>query len=361
MLPSAFVVLDELPLTPNGKVDRKMLPIPSTSPAADIMSKPRNTLEFHLIKIWEDVLGRTPIGIHDNFFELGGYSLLAVTLFNRIERTFGKKLPLDTLWFEGATIATLTRILEKEKDTIAWPELVEIKAGGNMAPLFCIHTMGGNLFHYYELARTLPPKLPVYGLQARGVYGKHSPRDNVAAIAADCINAMRQRQPHGPYRIAGFSSGGIIAFEMAQQLHAAGEKISTLALLDCFAPGIKLKGSYRRWLRRLITLSDLRQFQERLYFRILQPLGLRHLRQMRTIGEAHRWAHWSYQPASYPDRIDLFVATESEKKATDPLLGWSKIAGGDLMIHPVPGTHGLMVKSPHVEVLAEKLQDILNQ
>jgi thioesterase domain-containing protein len=82
---------------------------------------------------------------------------------------------------------------------------------------------------------------------------------------------------------------------------------------------------------------------------------------MRTIGEAHRWAHWSYQPVSYPERIDLFVATDSEKKATDPLLGWSKIAGGDLMIHPVPGTHGLMVKSPHVEVLAEKLQDILNQ
>jgi len=361
MVPAAFVILDQLPLTPNGKVDRQALPAPPSVTITVSGARPRNALEFHLTKIWEDVLNRKPIGIHDNFFELGGHSLLAVRLFDQIEKHFGEKLPLDTLWFEGATVATLTRILEKEQDTISWPELVEIKAGGNMLPLFCIHTMGGNLFHYYELARTLSPQLPVYGLQARGVYGKHSPRDNVAEIAADCINAMYLRQPHGPYRIAGFSSGGIVAFEMAQQLHAAGEKISTLALLDCFAPGVKLKWSYGRWLRRLITPSGLRQFQERLYYRILQPLGLRHLRQIRTIGEAHRWAHWSYLPASYPDRIDLFVAAESGKKATDPLLGWSKIAGGDLMIHPVPGTHGLMVKSPHVEVLAEKLQDILNQ
>ena len=193
------------------------------------------------------------------------------------------------------------------------------------------------------------------------MYGKYSPRDNVADIAADCINAMRQQQPHGPYRIAGFSSGGIVAFEMAQQLRAAGEKVSRLALLDCFAPGIKLKGSHWRWLRRLISISGLRMLQERLYFRILWPVGLRRLRQIRTIGEAHRWAHWSYRPVVYPDRIDLFTAVASEKEATDPLLGWSKIARDELIVHPVPGTHGLMVKSPHVEVLAEKLQRILDQ
>lgn len=361
MLPAAFVVMDELPLTANGKVNRQALPMPSANSAVGSIGKPRNTLEFHLVKIWEDVLGRTPVGIHDSFFELGGHSLLAVKLFDRIEKTFGKKLPLDTLWFEGATIETLAGILEREKETITWPELVEIKTGGDMAPLFCVHTMGGNLFHYYELARALSPQLPVYGLQARGVYGKYSARDNVADIAADCINVMRRRQPHGPYRITGFSSGGIVAFEMAQQLHAAGEKVSALALLDCYAPGIKLKGNYWRQIRKLLTINGLRRFQERLYHRILQPLGLRRLRQIHTIGEAHRWAHWNYRPISYPDRIDLFVAAESGKKATDPLLGWSKVAGGDLMVHPIPGTHGLMVKSPHVEVLAEKLQYILDQ
>jgi thioesterase domain-containing protein len=251
--------------------------------------------------------------------------------------------------------------LEQNQSTTLWPELVQIKPGSNQTPLFCIHTMGGNLFHYYELAPALSPQLPVYGLQARGVYGKQIPRDNVADIAADCINAMRQRQPNGPYRIAGFSSGGIVAFEMAQQLHLKGEVVSTLALLDCYAPGVSHKGIFWSQLRRLLTLKDLRHFQEYLYHRILYPPGLRNLRQMHTIGETHRWAHWSYKPKPYPGRIDLFVADESEKRASDPLLGWSKVIKGELVVHSVPGTHGLMVKAPCVDVLAEKLQHILDQ
>jgi amino acid adenylation domain-containing protein len=361
MIPAAFVIVDALPLTSNGKVDRQALPPPATVASNDSSTAPRTALELHLTKIWEDILDRKPIGIRDNFFELGGHSLLAARLFDQIEQHFGKKLPLDTLWFEGATVETLAGILDREKETISWPELVEIKAGEDMAPLFCVHTMGGNLFHYYELARTLARQLPVYGLQARGVYGKYSPRDDVADIAADCIKAMRQRQPHGPYRVAGFSSGGIVAFEMAQQLRAAGEKVSTLALLDCFAPGVKLKSTRLERLRRLLNRNRARHLQERLYYHILQPLGLRRLRQMRTIGEAHRWAHWNYKPFPYPDPIDLFIATESEKRATDPLLGWEKLAAGDLSIHPISGTHGLLVKSPHVEELAEKLQRLLDR
>jgi amino acid adenylation domain-containing protein len=360
MVPAAIVIMDELPLTANGKIDHKALPPPSATPTGGAGDKPRNTFEFHLIKIWEDVLGRNPIGIHDNFFELGGHSLLAVKLFDQIEKHFGKKLPLDTLWFEGATVETLASILEREQETILWPELVQIKAGGDMTPLFCIHTMGGNLFHYYELARALSPQLPVYGLQARGVYGKQTPRDNIADIANDCINAMRQRQASGPYRIAGFSSGGIVAFEMAQQLHAAGEVVSCLALLDCYAPGVSFKRNFWKELYKFLTFKNLRRHQERIYHQILHPLGLRRLRNMKTIGEIHRWAHWSYKPEPYPRRIDLFVASESEKHATDPLLGWSKVARGELMIHSVPGTHGLMVKHPDVEVLAEQLQYILD-
>lgn len=172
---------------------------------------------------------------------------------------------------------------------------------------------------------------------------------------------MRQQQAHGPYRIAGFSSGGIVAFEMAQQLRTTGEAVSSLVLLDCYAPRVSHKGKFWTQLRKLLTLKNQRQFQEQLYHRILYPLGLRRLRNLQTIGETHRWAHWSYIPKPYPGRIDLFVAAESEERATDPLLGWSKVAKGDLVIHSVPGTHGLIVKSPHVEMLAEKLQHILDQ
>jgi thioesterase domain-containing protein/acyl carrier protein len=324
--------------------------------------KSRSTLELHLIKIWEDLLERSPIGIQDNFFEIGGHSLLAVRLFSQIEKHFGQKLPLDTLWLEGATIEVLARILKQEQGAVLWPELVQIKAGGGgMMPLFCIHTFGGHLFHYYEMARALSTQLPVYGLQARGVYCKQTPRDNIFDIASDCINAMRQRQAHGPYRIAGFSSGGIVAFEMAQQLYAAGEEVSCLALIDCYAPGVRLKRNFWKGLYETLTFQDLRWHQERIYHRFLHTLGLRRLRKMKTIGETHRWAHWSYKPIPYRGRIDLFLAAESEKYATDPLLGWSKVAKGNLVVHSLPGTHGFLVKSPCVDILADKLQHILDR
>ena len=148
---------------------------------------------------------------------------------------------------------------------------------------------------------------------------------------------------------------------MAQQLRTTGEVVSSLVLLDCYAPGVSHKGKFWTQLRKLLTLKSQRQIQEQLYHRILYPLGLRRLRQMHTIGETHRWAHWSYKPETYPGKIDLFVAAESEERATDPLLGWSKVAKGDMVVHSVPGTHGLMVKAPFVEVLAEKLQHILDQ
>lgn len=362
MVPAAVVVLSALPLTPNGKVDRKALPAPHAPGRQNgDGAEPRNKLELHLVKIWEDVMGKAPIGIRDNFFALGGHSLLAVRLFDRIERHFGKKLPLDTLWFNGATIETLAALLEREQENVLWPELVQIKAGGAKVPLFCVHTMGGNLFHYYEFARALSPELPIYGLQARGAYGSQAPRHSVADIAADCIAAMRQRQPSGPYRIAGFSSGGIVALEMAQQLAAAGERVAHLILLDCHTPWATQKGRIRRRLNKLRTLEGLRQYQERLYHRVFHTFGLRRLRRLRTIGESHRWAHWSYKPQPYAGHIDLFVAAESAKHATDPLLGWGKIAIGTLKVHVVPGTHAQIVKQPDVVVLADMLQRILDR
>jgi thioesterase domain-containing protein len=148
---------------------------------------------------------------------------------------------------------------------------------------------------------------------------------------------------------------------MAQQLHAAGEEVSCLALLDCYAPGVRFKRDFWKELYKLLAFKNLRRHQERIYHHFLHPLGLHRLRKMQTIGETHRWAHWSYKHVPYPGRIDLFVAAESEKHATDPLLGWSKVARGGLAVHSVPGTHGLMVKAPCVDVLAEKLQHILDQ
>ena len=226
MVPAVFVTLPSLPLTPNGKVDRSRLPEPREAPEADrVRSRaPGDQLELHLVKLWERMLGAEGIGIHDDFFELGGHSLLAAQLFDEIERLFGRRLPLDTLWYKGASIADVAHLLREDVQSITWPILVPIKPSGSKPPLFVVHTMGGNLFHYDYLARTLDPRQPVMGLQARGVYGREQPRHRIEDIAADCVRALRSHQAQGPYLIAGYSSAGIVAFEIARQLEARWRK-----------------------------------------------------------------------------------------------------------------------------------------
>ncbi|MBD2777372.1 condensation domain-containing protein [Iningainema tapete] len=191
----------------------------------------QDELELQLIKIWEKVLGIQPIRARDNFFELGGHSLAAVRLFTEIEKTFGKNLPLATL-FQAATVAELAQII-RQKDWLApWSSLVAIQPHGSQPPLFYIHPVGGNLLVYRDLALSLGCDQPVYGLQAKGLDGKFVPITNIMEMADHYITQIRSIQPHGPYFLAGLSSGGMVAWEMAVQFVAQGEKVAMLALFD---------------------------------------------------------------------------------------------------------------------------------
>jgi thioesterase domain-containing protein/acyl carrier protein len=356
MLPSAFVVLDRLPLTPNGKLDRNAL-VTHRAPAPEhgVGSAPRSQLELHLAKIWENLLQLESVCVRDDFFELGGHSLLAAQLFDQVEKTFGRKLPLDTLWFHARTIEELAAVLREGNEPHAWPQLVPLKPSGARVPLFCIHTIGGNLFHYYELATRLHPDQPVYGVQAAGVYGDRWPDRQMADIAADCIQTMLARQQQAPYLIAGYSSGGVVAFEMAHQLRAQGKQVALLALLDSFAPAKPTAANSLSRLPDLWHAARRHEVRERLYHLVLHGLHLDRLRNLPGVGAAHRWAHWSYSPAAYPGVVDLFLAEQSERLASDPILGWRTLAG-ELHIHRLPGAHGFIMKRPVVESLAEQLQ-----
>jgi len=363
MLPALVLPLPAWPLTPNGKIDRGALPRPSGEalPVARArqMVAPRNQTELHLCKIWEYVLGVSEVGVTDDFFALGGHSLLAVTMFDAVERLFGRRLPMDTLWYEGGTIETLARILRQDTEMVSWPTLVAMQTQGDRAPLFCVHTMGGNLFHYHDLVGALGPDQPVYGLQARGVYGRESPRTTVEAIAADCIEAMRRVQPAGPYRIAGFSSGGVVAYEMARQLAAAGEPAGTVVLVDTFMPEAAVRSRLREAVRAMLRFDSARELQERFYHLVLHGLGLDRLRALVQIGEAQRWAHWSYVPRACATTIHLFVAEENEKAGHSPARRLRPLLGEHLVTHILPGSHGSMVRYPHVEQLAAQLNAVM--
>ena len=360
MLPSVVITVERMPVTANGKLDRAALPAPDAVAAPRTRRAPTDAAERHLLAIWESLFGRGGLSTDDDFFAIGGHSLLAVRLVDAIERTFGVRLPLDTFWFRGNTIRDIAGLLRGAGAPLRWPLLVPIRPGGTRRPLFCVHTIGGNLFHYYELAKALPDGQPVMGLNAVGVGGAEPARSRIEDIAADCITAMRSAQPAGPYRLLGFSSGGTVAYEMAQQLRAAGEQVDFLGLLDTWAPGTYLRAPDGSLIDRLV--APLRPYTDRrrLQHLVCSLTGLSP-RRFPDAASAHWWAHWSYRPASYPGRVDLYVADASRLEASAPCLGWSSRVTGPLVQHPVEGSHGLMVKPPRVRDIAQMLQQRLDE
>ncbi|NEO35901.1 MAG: amino acid adenylation domain-containing protein [Moorea sp. SIOASIH] len=242
MVPSAFVTLDTLPLTQNGKVDRKSLPAPDgVVTSVEEYVAPRTPTEEIIANIFAKVLGLQDVGIHDNFFELGGHSLLAVRLMSQIKQQFQINLPLATL-FQSPTIEQLASLLGSSVNTQN-PILVGIKTSGNQPPLFCIHPLGGNLLCYAELARHLDQDYPVYGLQSLGLDGQQQPLTSVEEMASHYIQAIQQIQPQGSYHLIGWSFGGVIAYEMAQQLQTKNTSVALLTLIDSYVPTLIRKPS----------------------------------------------------------------------------------------------------------------------
>ena len=234
MIPSRWMFLEAMPLTPNGKLDYQALVEQEdqylhTTPVVE----PSDRLEEQLIRIWQQVLGIEKVSVTDNFFDLGGHSLLAIQLFNEIERTFGKKLPLATL-FQAPNIKSISEIVRQENWLAPWESLVAIKPKGTKPPLFYLHAGGGNLLFYRKLIDSLADDQPVYGLQPRGLNGEFKPSENIREMASFYISQMETVQPQGPYYLAGLSTGGLIAWEIASQLAKKGQETGLLVLLDAY-------------------------------------------------------------------------------------------------------------------------------
>lgn len=229
MVPGWCVPLDRLPLTPSGKIDRKALEswMPAPTGAA---RAPRDTVEMRLERIWEQVLNVQPVGIDGNFFDLGGHSLLAVRLVSEVQREFGHHLPLASL-FSAPTVASQAQLIHAAAlphDSI----LVPIRpATAGQRPIFLVHPTGGNVLCYREIARRLGGDQPVYALQDPGLDGEATYK-SVEELAALYVERILSVEKDGPYYLAGWSSGGVIAYEMACQLTASGRQVGVLALLD---------------------------------------------------------------------------------------------------------------------------------
>jgi thioesterase domain-containing protein/acyl carrier protein len=384
MVPAGVVLLDALPLAPNGKLDRMALPAPDRSrPELEkAFIAPRDDLERQLAQIWEEVLGVRPVGVTDNFFALGGHSLLAVRLFAFIEKRLGKKLPLTTV-FQGATVEDLAGVLRRQATPGPQSALVAMQPGGRKRPLFLVHPAGGHVFPYIQLAKLLGPDQPCYGLQAMGVEAGQDPHTRIEDMAATYIQALRTVQPTGPCLLGGWSMGGVVAFEMAQQLHAQGQPVALLAILDGRIPtqdatfpeqdaeAISLVERYFGIsFGPMEALTELPE-DEQLAVLLEEAKGAGLVPAELDVSQARRFvmllrndlrATQAYGLHRYPGRITFFKASETlAETSADPTMGWSEWASGGVEVHVVPGNHANLMYPPHVEVLAAELTACLNQ
>ncbi|KYC35299.1 hypothetical protein WA1_09105 [Scytonema hofmannii PCC 7110] len=390
MVPSAFVPLEALPLTPNGKVDRKALPIPEqvVSEREKAFVAPSDPLELQLAQIWEDLLHIHPVGVRDNFFDKGGNSLLAVRLMTQIQKLFEKELSLSTL-LQRPTIECLASILRQQTAFVPQSSLVEIQPAGSKPPFFCVHPVGGNVLCYVDLARLLGQEQPFYGLQSPGLNGEREPYTQVKDMATHYIEALRTIQPEGPYLLGGWSMGGIVAFEMAQQLHKQNQEVAALILLDSRAPvgtsnldDAKLLSWFvrdlgGRFAKDLTVSHDQLQGlgpDEGLQYVLEQArkanilpadVGLMQIQRLLQVFKANTRAMWSYKPEVYPNRVILLrpneMFSEDFDNFGDHTLGWSKFVSNQIEIHTVPGNHYTILANPHVKFLAERLRNYLDQ
>ncbi|MBM2840175.1 MAG: acyl-CoA synthetase (AMP-forming)/AMP-acid ligase [Bacteroidetes bacterium] len=384
MVPTAYVVMESMPLNANSKVDRRLLPAPAEVRTVHSVLPPRNEAERQLVTLWEDLLNIRPIGVNENFFDLGGDSLLAVRMLMQAEAIFSKTHLQPSLVFEAQTIEELAVFLQRE--VIAQHvALVPIQREGSRPPFFCVHGHHGSVLSFGELARLLGNDQPFYGFQSAGLVEGEEAAGDIVEMASTYIAEMRAVQPHGPYFLGGYCFGGVVSFEMANQLAALGESIAFLALIENTPPDFAPLASreavqrHRRHLKREFLrhhLSEVKKLpideqvkyvvegssrklkkfrwsiEHRLYALLRRPLPSR----LQSVDRMNQAASKSYTPSTFAGHIDLFIPQEvMHLFSPDPAIDWPLLAAAGIEVHEVKGLKGTMFKEPHVRIVAEKL------
>jgi len=394
MVPTSIVVLSALPLTHSGKVDRRALPVPDSGVEQSTGGyvAPRTPTEEVLCGIWSEVLGVSQVGVEDNFFDLGGHSLLAIRLFSRVERAFGARIPLATL-FRSPTVSGIAGQLTRQTEAAGLEGeqiIVPIRAAGNLPPFFVVHPVGGLTYNFRHLAAHLEQGRPLYALQSPGVAGSELTSDRLEVMAHRYVAAIRSLQPAGPYWLAGWSMGGVVAFEMARQMESSGEEVAFLGLMDAFIPmpkravapsegglpadveqlvefghnlGVPLhdwKVDWTRW-AGLDSRTRFARVVEaaRESGAVAADIDEDRLAHLHEVFRSNADALQSYRPQRYGGAAVLFWALEGAagRNRLDAArgLGWESYVGGGVRVNWVPGDHYSMMAEPNVRALAESL------
>ncbi|MET1080990.1 MAG: amino acid adenylation domain-containing protein [Pseudomonas sp.] len=367
MLPVAFVTLPALPLTANGKLDRRALPAPEGQGLAlQRYEAPEGAREQVVAALWSQLLGVERIGRHDNFFDLGGYSLM---LFQVIEglKEHGYEVALQDV-LQAQKLSALAQVLSRAEEALAaHPQWLVLRKGGARRPLIFIHEPSGEVLSYERLTRVLDPEIGVYGIRAdRHGVGADSTHE---ALAEHYVQLIRQALPDGPYRLAGWSAGGALAYEVARQLIGQGQSVEFLGLIDSWHHGEHDRGVSALGLddKKLLLVALIEYYgyklQEEQIAHLMQapdlPAAVERARSAGWLtkelsGEevearAQLWfdlraaAHrYHAQPVDVP--AHLFSALPAEP--ADPSNGWGALLGRRLTVHPVGGDHWSIMMDP---------------
>jgi amino acid adenylation domain-containing protein len=373
MVPSAYVQLEKIPLTPNGKVDRSALErLSIVASSTKTYEAPVGEVEQALAVIWQELLKVERVSRQDNFFDLGGHSMLTAKLISRLQQV-GLLVSLATV-FKYPTLKSLAKCLEEGLDQDLVPNPIILRAEGDAKPLFLVHEVSGDVLPYLPFSRALKSGFPVYGLQRLGIWHLES----LEQLAAEHVEAMRRVQPKGPYRLAGWSLGALIVYEMAYQLIGADESVEFLGLIDSYAPSGKSRPEMddievlNQFIRdrfgkrdpgavpELLQINDMPRFlevaKERKYCPVYVTMEDIHrlIRNRRLLPEITN----RYSPALLPLKAHFFEAED----VLPPRLSrdWEPLIGSDRVCRQViGGTHLSIMQPPYLHRLADAMSDAL--
>jgi len=356
---------------------------------------PNQSIEETISGWFQDLLGIERVESEDDFFALGGHSLIAVRLFAKIKNAFQVDLELATL-FDARTVRALAgvvrqRLQQTESIEKRWSCLVPIQPNGSRVPLFFVHAIGGEVLFYEPLARCLGSDQPFYALQSVPANFEALRETSIEEMASTYLEEVRSFLPEGPYILGGHSYGGLVAFEMAQQLRAQGIEPALLIMVDAVVPGSRqqvrasaqistLKENLRNegmsylvrkaevkriyWQRKLLTkVHHARAYGYRLAGRSLSAdLRYAQMEEIRVRALAH------YRFKTYDGKIDLIRATErgyggavSISERDDATLGWGSLAQGGVDVHNVAAEHSNLLNEPFVRAVADEISAIASK
>jgi len=367
MRPESYIRLESLPRTTTGKIDRRLLPAPSRHAAG---SPARSPVAQQLEELWSQLLEVETVGMESDFFELGGDSMLALELATEVERVFGRAFTLPE-FLEDSTLNGMSRLIETRSEGRTFPCLVPFRTEGSKEPLFVVHGLGGGVLHMRGLIHVLDTDRPFYALQARGLDGVSQPLRTIEAMAARYLEEATRVRPDGPRLLAGYSMGGVVAYEMAQQLAAAGRTIDALVLIDTGAP-LPLP-----WKDRLTyTYLYSRLAMRRLGRGGRRRTRARYARSVSRVMRASFQAGQRYRAKPFRGNVHLISSTggetapgadEQERRLVQRIDRrlvrrrglWDRLVGDGIATHEIDGHHLDLFRKPTLDLLAAELQRIL--